>query len=417
VSASALIQETPLDFRVHASVFTDQGIFDEEMRNIFSKTWVYVAHESQLPNPGDYLTTYIGQLPVIVSRGDDRQLRVLLNACRHRGNTVCREERGNAAIFRCSYHGWLYKNTGELAGISNAQGYPEDVASGIDGLTPVPRMAIYRGLIFASMDRQMVTLEDYLGDVKSYLDLWLDLAPGGTMRIHRPHKFDYPANWKLQMENGVDGYHPTYVHESAFTTMSRFRGRTDAPGTPQGRVIGLVKGFECGHAMLERPGMLGLQGALMDEYRAALVQAYGSRRTEQILSGHNILIFPSLYLMDANIRVIQPVTVDRTLVDSYFVEVSGVPDHINTARLRDLEFRLGTSGLIGPADLEIFAGVQTAVRGKASEWLLLSRGLGNEELYPSGARMGDANAETPQRAMYRAWQRLMSTHSPAAAAV
>ncbi|HVA24347.1 MAG TPA: Rieske 2Fe-2S domain-containing protein, partial [Chloroflexota bacterium] len=105
-----LVVESDHDFRVRTDVYTDPAIFELEMRRIFETTWVYVAHESEIPNPGDYVSTSIGLQPVIASRGDDGQVHVLLNRCRHRGSAVCRLERGHAEQFKCPYHGWVYGN-------------------------------------------------------------------------------------------------------------------------------------------------------------------------------------------------------------------------------------------------------------------------------------------------------------------
>lgn len=146
------------------------------------------------------------------------QLHVLLNSCRHRGNAICREMRGNAPVFRCSYHGWVYSNTGDLLTVSLPEGYPADFKS--SGLIAVPRVAVYRGLIFGSLAKDGEDFETYLGDAKSYVDLWTEMSPVGKLRLKRPHQFVYPGNWKLQVENGTDGYHARFLHELAFATMS-----------------------------------------------------------------------------------------------------------------------------------------------------------------------------------------------------
>jgi benzoate/toluate 1,2-dioxygenase alpha subunit len=403
----ALVREGAADFRVGPRVYTDPAIFEAEMRRIFGRTWVYVAHESEVQAPGDYRTTYIGQQPVIVSRGEDGAIHVLFNVCRHRGNGLCREERGNANFFRCPYHGWVYKCSGELIGISHRQAYPEGFGQDITGLVRVPRVGVYRGLIFASLSPTGESLEEHLGGVRPYVDLWAELSPEGRVRVLRPHKSRCAGNWKFQAENGIDGYHPRFVHESAFNTKAHFEG-WGVQQSPGMREVGQIVGFARGHAVLERPGMAALDSSILTDYMDCLVERYGRERAEEIVVGRNILIFPNVYLMDANIRVIQPIAVDRTEMYSYFTELVGVPDHVNRERLRDLQWRLSTTGFIITDDLEIFGANQSGVQVGAVEALPLARGLGREAVGADGGRAGGISDETSQRAIYREWVRLMT---------
>src|SRR5688572_11184772 len=107
-SLADLVVDRPGDFRVHTDAYVSPTIFELEMRRIFERTWIYVAHESQLPAAGDYITTTIGTQPVIVTRDTRGVVHVLLNRCRHRGSIVCRLASGRAARFMCPYHNWVY---------------------------------------------------------------------------------------------------------------------------------------------------------------------------------------------------------------------------------------------------------------------------------------------------------------------
>lgn len=399
--------ETPSTFKIRTKIYTDPQIFTDELTKIFEKVWVYVAHESEVGQPGDYRTAYIGRQPVIVTRSEDNGIHVLLNVCRHRGNTICREERGNSSFFRCSYHGWSYKNTGALVGISQRNRYPNDFGKDIEGLVRVPRVAVYRGLIFSSLSETGESFDEYLGGVKRYVDLWADSSPEGKIRVLRPHKLRCAGNWKFHAENGVDGYHPRYVHESAFNARAHVQGYAvrDSSGMQD---IGSVRGFDRGHGVLERPGMSQLDTSVFRDYMERLVARYGAERSQEIVGGHNILLFPNVILMDSNIRVIQPISPDTTEVYSYFTALEGVPDYVNKERLKDLQWRLSTTGMISEDDLEIFAANQSALQASGMEWLHLARGIHCEVRLPPDERVGHIADETTQRAIYRAWGRLMN---------
>lgn len=400
----ALVVNRPNRFQVHREIYTNPAIFEDELQRIFATTWVYLAHESEVPNPGDFRTTWIGRQPVIVTRDNDGQLHVLLNSCRHRGNAVCRDIRGNASQFRCSYHGWVYSNRGDLIHMSLPEGYPADFK--VSGLIPVPRVSTYRGLIFGSLASEGEDFDSYLGGAKDYVDLWTEMSPVGRLKVKHPHQFIYPGNWKLQVENGTDGYHARFLHQSAFATMERFGGPSRAATTAY-QNVGAVSGFNGGHGVLEKPRMAALEPAIFDDYVACLVEQYGTQRVERILGGYNIMLFPNVCLMDSNIRVIQPLAVNETVVASYFTELEGVPDHVNRERLRDLQWRLGTAGLICTDDLELFSGIQTGLQARDMEWIVLSRSVDCETVHSTGQRVAGFEAEAPQRALYREWLRLM----------
>src|SRR5262245_33334113 len=121
-----LVVDTATDFRVHSRVYRDPQVFDREMHAVFEQTWVYLCHESEIPQPGDYRTLKVGLNSVIVSRDALGEVHVLINSCRHRANAVCRYDYGNAQNFRCPYHGWVYKNSGENIGVVDRKRFPAE---------------------------------------------------------------------------------------------------------------------------------------------------------------------------------------------------------------------------------------------------------------------------------------------------
>jgi phenylpropionate dioxygenase-like ring-hydroxylating dioxygenase large terminal subunit len=203
----------PAEGAVPAFIFGDPDVYRMEVEKVFDRCWLFVAHESEVPNAGDYVTRYMGEQSVIVVRGEDGVVRVLLNMCRHRGMRVCRSDENNASHFRCPYHGFTYKNTGELIGVpAQKEAYGDALDKSRLGLVEV-RSGAYAGLVFATFDEEAASLGDYLGDIRWYLDLLVGRAP---MEVAgSPHRWEMPCNWKLPSENFAgDAYHTLHTHAS-----------------------------------------------------------------------------------------------------------------------------------------------------------------------------------------------------------
>jgi benzoate/toluate 1,2-dioxygenase alpha subunit len=402
-------------FRVHSDVYVKPEIFALEMERIFEKSWVYVAHESVIPNSGDYCTTTIGRQPVIVSRDDDGDVHVLYNRCAHRGSVVCREERGHAATFRCAYHGWMYRNDGSLVGAAQRSGYPQEFDSWGLRLAEVPNVGIYRGLIFANAAEECEPLLDRLAGVRWYIDAWCDRSPESSVTVPTgAHRYEYPGNWKMQTENGVDGYHGNYVHESFANILERSGERTASDiSRARNRVGGrnFAKGLPNGDGLLERAdGMLGtFDTKSVPEYREQISDVYGRERMEEILTQRNIFIFPNLYLFESHIRVIRPVAVDKTYVEVYPTTLIGAGTEFNKARLAEHQRFFGPASFGQPDDIEIFVCAQTGVNVSAMPWMELSRGMARETVNDRGESVGHSTDENPQRSIYRQWRKLMAT--------
>lgn len=230
-------------------VFNNREIYELELRRIFARSWVYIGHETELPNKGDYALRYIGEDPFIFVRDDAGVLRVLFNSCRHRGVQVCRAEMGNTAQFICPYHGWTYSNSGELLAVpAKRHGY-RDLNLREWGLIPAPHVTNYHGLVFANLDPNAVPFEQHLGSYKWYLDIQLLLTPGGMEVVGEPHRWQIEANWKQGAENFCgDSSHTQTVHQSALQAGFVSNVAAGAPGKAHGLHI-----HDCnGHAISTR---------------------------------------------------------------------------------------------------------------------------------------------------------------------
>lgn len=410
---STLVIDEADRFRVSTAVYTDPDVYRAELRQIFYGYWVYVAHESQIPEPGDYITTTVGEQSVIVSRDQDRQLHVLINRCTHRGSVVCREERGHSNFFKCPYHNWVFESNGDLAGAAQKSGYPEDFPTDEFAMRRA-RCETYRGLIFASFNHDVEPLEERLAHVKRYIDMWCDRSPTGTVTTRDAvHRYEYPGNWKFQMENGVDGYHGNYVHDSFAKIVDRagelsrrdiVRSRNEVSKGNH------AKGLRHGDGLLERANgqMIGTYDLREDtEHRTRLEELYGLERAQDTLVQRNIHIFPNLYLMESHIRVLRPTAIDSTIVDTYPTFLEDTDERINRERLRWHERFYGPASFGAPDDIEIFVSNQTGVGGPGNDWLDMSRGLHREETNELDEWVGHTTDEAPQRSAYREWARLV----------
>jgi phenylpropionate dioxygenase-like ring-hydroxylating dioxygenase large terminal subunit len=416
IDYDALVKED----RVHGRVYTDPAIFEEEMDKIFSRGWVYVGHAGEIPNPGDFRLRQIGRQSVIMVRDNEGQVRLLMNRCTHRANAVCQVERGNAQMFRCAYHGWTYRTNGELASVTYADRYGESFRKEEYGLRRVPRLGMHRGFIFGSLSPVGVMLDEHLGPrVKEQLDLFTDLSPAGELEVTAGvHKYGYRANWKFQIENGMDGYHGNFVHQSFFDNIRRRTGinLTDL-GTSQSPAQ--TRDLGNGHVMIDFRPYNKANGARLraiiptttsgQTYRDALIARHGPARTEELLTagGTHLLVFPNLILIGVQIRVIRPVRVDETEVFLYPTLLAGAPSELNVTRLRGHEAFYGPAGGGATDDLEMFERNQIGLSAQVDPWLLLARGYRQEHQDADGTVVGQITDEVTQRGIWRQWKKVM----------
>jgi phenylpropionate dioxygenase-like ring-hydroxylating dioxygenase large terminal subunit len=418
-STQADYEQLVQDDRVSGRVYYDPAVFDEELEKIWYRDWIYVAHESEIPQPGDYVTRRIGLQPVIVSRDEDGAVHLLLNRCMHRGNTVCQSERGNAHAFRCAYHGWTYNNRGALVGVPYAAGYGASFSRADYPLARVPRMATYRGLIFGSMSASGPSLEERLGRAAALIDQFVDLSPEGEVVLRSGVlKHLFKGNWKMALENSVDGYHPNILHHAAMMLITKGR-QVDMESVFGEHTDALARDLGNGSAQLdltavnrERGGRVvphGWSPAAWAQYLGAMERRYGADRAREIIQtgGPHFCIFPNIIFILNQFRVIQPLSVDGTVIYYYPAMLKGAPDEMNQRRLAETYLIHGPAGRVAPDDFEAYERNQEGFRAQTNEWLVLRRGLHREQHERAGTIAGHETDETTQRGIWRHYREVM----------
>ncbi len=415
------IGDLVLEDRVHRLVYVDPKVFDLEIKEIFGRTWVFVGHESQIANSGDFVTTYIGRQPVIMTRDTGGQVFVLFNRCAHRGAIVCREERGTSDRLKCLYHGWTYSNSGRLITVPSRDAYGPDFNADELGLGRVPRVESYRGFVFGCLSSDIEPLETHLGRAKPYLDLILNRAPEGEIEVDKGiQKFAYRGNWKLHLENWCDGYHAAYTHEAMYQQIRSRTGKKLVRGDARAENVDLGHG----HCMIDYsaakdgPNIVGGSmeavgrggtGQIDPAHLAALQKRLGAVEAERVLtkSNMNIIMYPNLlFRSDAQgFHVIRPIKVDYTEVFYYPYRLKGAPDALNDWFVR----RSGPNAVhpVQNDDTEAYECIQDGLAAESMEWVLFSRGMHRERVEPNGEIRGLASDEVGHRGQHREYKRLM----------
>jgi phenylpropionate dioxygenase-like ring-hydroxylating dioxygenase large terminal subunit len=408
--------------KVHRSLYVDKDIFDEEMTKIFGASWFFLAHESQLPNPHDFVTTEIGRRPMIVTRDADGIIHALINRCAHRASTVCQLSSGNAKRFTCAYHGWTYASAGSLVSLPFPKGYPKSFDRSEYGLHSLPRVESYRGFIFGSLNEEIMDLTTWLAGARRHLDYFIDRAPGAVLEVRGKHRMSFAGNWKLAWDNAGDGLHASFAHRSfamlnearygGGRSLSQFKHNPDDTG-----MYGADLGN--GHSFVDqRPGLSGsfwqtqrpFPGRESGEDSVNETYGEGAQAVLEAAPGSmiNLSIFPNLLIKGNQMEVVTPKAVDRTELHLWAFGAPDAADSVNTMRMRIAE-DFPTFG--NPDDIEIFERCQVGLGVAEVEWVNTSKGIGFEEIEIVDGmpiRRSGVTFDTPLRAYLIEWKRLMA---------
>ncbi|CAN7361174.1 Rieske 2Fe-2S domain-containing protein [Paraburkholderia sp. DD10] len=383
-------------FRCRRDIFTNADLFELEMKHIFESNWVYLAHESQIPDNNDYYTTWIGRQPVVITRDKNGELHAVINACAHKGAMLCRKKHGNKGTFTCPFHGWSFANTGKLLKVKDVKTteYPVQFNThGSHDLKKVARFQSYRGFLFGSLDADAIPLEDYLGETRVVIDQIVDQAPDGLEVLRGNSSYIYDGNWKMQMENGCDGYHVSTVHWNYAATMDRRKadGTKAVDANGWSKSIAGVYGFDHGHILLWTRTM-NPEVRPVHRYRDEIKARVGDVKADFIVNQtRNLCLYPNVFLMDqfsTQIRVVRPISVDKTEVSIFCFAPKGESAAERATRIRQYEDFFNVSGMGTADDLEEFRACQAGYAGTTALWNDLSRGA------PLWIEGPDANAKS-----------------------
>jgi 3-phenylpropionate/trans-cinnamate dioxygenase alpha subunit len=415
------------DGLISPHVFSSQEVYELELERVFAKSWLFLAHDSQIPNPGDFFSTYMGADPVMIVRQADGSVAAFLNACRHRGMKICRADEGNSKAFTCTYHGWSYDTAGRLINVPNREevyGAKFDMARW--GLIPVSRLDHYKGLWFGSFNESIATLDEYLGSFRDYMDIFLDTMPGGIEFVGGTQKARMVGNWKLAAEQfGGDTYHAFSSHISDFATVTpkELFPERKLEAYNDFRQFGNPEGHGTGFNVGRFTRRFAAHGAtdVIDQYHDLIEQEVIARHGEDraaMFRGNvqHANLFPNMSFLSSptTLRVWHPRGPNHMEMYSWVFVDRDAPPEVKSELRWITQHHFGPQGLAEQDDGENFAliGTNLATRGTQINKLMLNYRMGLNDGEGDRQAVTDgllgSIGEMPQRMFYRRWLELMT---------
>lgn len=416
--------------QIHRDAYIDREIYDLEMKHLWSNTWVFVGHDSQTPNKGDYFTTQIGNQPVIMVRHSDNEIKVLYNRCPHKGTKIAIDRTGNTGkFFRCPYHAWSFKTDGCLLAIPLKKGYqdtPLNETGNGKGMTPVGAVHKYRGFVFARLAPEGIGFEEFFDGSLSSFDNMVDRSPEGRLEVAGPPlRYVNNCNWKMLVENQTDTCHPMVAHESSAGTAVRLY---EEMGNPEPRPIAMeiIAPFMSPYEFMEDMGIrtwpnghghTGVSKSIHSDYSAipgyfeAMSQTYGEDRAKQILgeARHNTVYFPSI-MIKGPIQLLRnfiPLGPDKTIIESWIYRLVGAPDQLLARTAMYNRIINASTSMVGHDDTEMYERAQEGLTTNGLEWVDLNRLYTGPENFDDEL-VENGTTERQMRNQFNAWVKFMT---------
>lgn len=418
------------DQEVHRDVYVSEEVFRLEMEHMYPNSWVYVGHDSQVPNPGDYYGTTIGTQPVLLVRHTNGTVRVLHNRCPHKGTRITSETCGNTGkFFRCPYHAWSFKTDGSLLAIPLKKGYENtgfEQSQAARGMTPVRHVRNYRGFVFAKINDGGLDFEEFFGDSLSSFDNMIDRSPVGQLKVAGGVlRYMHNCNWKMLVENQTDTCHPMVAHESSAGTVVEVWKKAP-PGTRKPMAVEIIAPFMSPYEFFENMGIriwdnghghTGVHHSIHSDYSAVpgyfekMTAAYGEDRAKAILgeSRHNTVYFPNIMIKGPIqlLRLFKPIAANKTLVESWTFQLVDAPDLLLERTLMYNRLINAPTSIVGHDDLEMYERAQEGLHSNGNEWVNLQRLYSPDEAGQTNVAV-NGTSEWPMRHQFRAWTKFMT---------
>jgi benzoate/toluate 1,2-dioxygenase subunit alpha len=422
----ALVREQ----EVHRDVYVSEEVFQLEMEHMFPNSWVYVGHDSQVPNAGDYFGTTIGTQPVLLVRHTDGKVHVLHNRCPHKGTRITSETCGNTGkFFRCPYHAWSFKTDGSLLAIPLKKGYENtgfEQSHAAPGMAPVRHVRNYRGFVFAKINDSGLDFEEFFGESLSSLDNMIDRSPVGQLKVAGGVlRYMHNCNWKMLVENQTDTCHPMVAHESSAGTAVEVWKKAP-PGTKKPMAVEIIAPFMSPYEFFENMGIriwdnghghTGVHHSIHSDYSAVpgyfdkMTAAYGEERAKAILNEnrHNTVYFPNIMIKGPIqlLRHFKPIAANKTLVESWTFQLVDAPDMLLERTLMYNRLINAPTSIVGHDDLEMYERAQEGLHSNGNEWVNLQRLYSPDEAGQTNVAV-NGTSEWPMRHQFRAWSKFMT---------
>ncbi len=417
---------------IHRDVYISPKIYQLEMKHLFANAWIFVGHESQTPNTGDYFNTMVGNQPVIQVRHSNGEIYILYNRCPHKGTKLVIDRTGNTGkFFRCPYHAWSFKTDGSLLAVPFKKGYENtdfEKSDGSRGMFAVGGVKNYRGFIFCRLAQDGISFEDFFGDALSSIDNMVDRSPAGKLEVVGPPlRYMHHCNWKMLVENQTDTCHPMVAHESsAGTAIKLWEEQEKTDETPLPAAMQIIAPFMSSYDFFDKMGIrtwpnghghTGVHHSIHSDYDAIegyfdkMRASYGEEKAKNILdeNRHNTVYFPNIMVKGPiqQLRVFLPLAADKTLVESYIYRLVDAPEQLVARTAMYNRMVNAPTSIVGHDDLEMYERAQEGLQTQAMEWVNIQRLYDDDEDYTDeSVELG--TTERQMRNQFDAWVKFMT---------